>query len=127
LRQFFIAELAGIAAHAAAPGAFDNGRDLIARHVGKEALELEAGPGQCESLLEGSAELVRARQTLGDDLIIYTDHGRELAGRVSARAADLGFTLNYRRVRPTNLEDVFLKLTGESLMEDQGKDREGYR
>ncbi|MFZ5631308.1 MAG: ABC transporter ATP-binding protein [Bacillota bacterium] len=102
--------------------------ELIARHVGKEALELGVGSPEGDILAGGSEELVKARQVLGDDLVLFTDRGRELAQRVSARAADLGVSLNYRRLRPTNLEDVFLKLTGETLEGDQGEEMgEGWR
>lgn len=92
---------------------------LIHRHVGREALELGADPLWRDTLLEGSEELIKARQTLGDDLVIFSDRGRELAESISARASRLGISLDYRRLRPTNLEDVFLKLTGESLEVDR--------
>jgi len=89
--------------------------ELIDRHVGKEALELAVDPGQRELLLSGLDDLVKARRDLGDDLVVFSQRGRELAGRVTARADSLGISLNYQRLRPTNLEDVFLKLTGETL------------
>ncbi len=92
--------------------------ELIERHVGKEALELGVDPRQRDSLIEGNEELIKAWQTLGDDLIIFTNRGSELSGIVSGKAAGLGISLNYRRLRPTNLEDVFLKLTGETLTEN---------
>lgn len=91
--------------------------ELVERHVGKEALELGVEPSQRGTLVEGTEELIKARQSLGDDLILFTNHGRELAENIAARAAALGFSLNYRRLRPTNLEDVFLKLTGATLEE----------
>ncbi|OPY56193.1 MAG: putative ABC transporter ATP-binding protein YbhF [Pelotomaculum sp. PtaU1.Bin035] len=93
-------------------------QDLIERHVGKEALEMGVDPLRREALIKGSEELIKARQELGDDLIIFTDYGRELAGRISERAAGMGILLNYRRLRQTNLEDVFLKLTGETLKQN---------
>ncbi|MCL6479049.1 MAG: ABC transporter ATP-binding protein [Peptococcaceae bacterium] len=97
--------------------------ELIDRHVGRDALELGIASPQGDILAEGSEELVKARQVLGDDLVFFSDHGRELARRVSERAAELGIPLNYRRLRPTNLEDVFLKLTGETLKGDWGEER----
>jgi lipooligosaccharide transport system ATP-binding protein len=100
-------------------------QELIDRHVGREAVEVGVGPGQGNSVIEGCKELVRAGQTLGDILVLFTDRGRELNESVSARAAGMGISLNYQRRRPTNLEDVFLKLTGGTLKEDSDNMREG--
>ncbi|KJS01242.1 MAG: ABC transporter [Peptococcaceae bacterium BRH_c4a] len=88
---------------------------LIDRHVGKEALILGGDHLLRESLSAGLTELIKASHILGDDLVLFTDHGRVLAERVGERARELGITLDYHRLRPTNLEDVFLKLTGETL------------
>jgi len=90
-------------------------RGLIESYVGNEALELGVDPLQRDLLTEGCEDLIKARQTLGDDLVLFTDHGRELAERISERAVSLDVSINYRRLRPANLEDVFLQLTGESL------------
>ncbi len=38
--------------------------------------------------------------------------------RISGQASRQQITLRHRRLRPSNLEDVFLQLTGEPLMED---------
>lgn len=88
---------------------------LIERHVGKEALVLGADPLLRDSLAAGLDELIKASHILGDDLVLFTDHGRLLAERVGERSRELGISLDYQRLRPTNLEDVFLKLTGETL------------
>ena len=92
--------------------------DLIHRHVGKDALELGVDPIKRELLTEGSPDLIKSWQTLGDDLVLFSDRGRELSDWIALRAVELGLTLDYHRLRPTNLEDVFLKLTGESLEGD---------
>ena len=94
-------------------------QELVDRHVGSEALELGIDAQNYDSLLKGCEELVKASQTLGDDLVLFSDRGRELSQLVSENATDLGISLNYHRLRSTNLEDVFLKLTGESLKEDK--------
>lgn len=96
-------------------------QELIERHVGKEALVLGTGPLGRESLAGGLDELVKARHILGDDLILFTDHGRVLADRIGDAAKVLGISLDYHRLRPTNLEDVFLKLTGETLSAQPGE------
>ncbi len=90
-------------------------RDLVDRHVGKDALELGVDPVWRDSLAEGYGDLIKARQTLGDDLVFFSDYGKDLAEKISERALRQGVSIYYRRLRPTNLEDVFLKLTGESL------------
>jgi len=93
-------------------------RELIERHTGNDALELGVEPAQRSAIMAGSEDLIKARQTLGDDLVLFTDHGRELVERISVRAAGLGIPVSYQRLRPANLEDVFLKLTGETLNKD---------
>lgn len=101
-------------------------RELIVRHVGREALELVVEPAWRDLLAEGCEDLIKARHVLGDDLVIFSDHGRELAERITARASRLGFSIDYHRIRPANLEDVFLKLTGRPLDDDrEEKETEG--
>lgn len=100
-------------------------QDLIDRHVGKEALELGIEPEQRDSLIEELGGLIKARQTLADDLVLFTNRGRELEDLIMTRVLNRSISLNYRRLRPTNLEDVFLKLTGETLELDQGQERAG--
>lgn len=92
-------------------------RELIERHTGNDALEIGVAPGQRDAVLAGSEDLIKARQTLGDDLVLFSGHGRELADKITNKAASLGIPLRYQRLRQANLEDVFLKLTGETLDE----------
>lgn len=91
---------------------------LIERHLGKEALELGMGDRCADSLFDNSESMIRSRQRMGDDLVLFTDYGSELMERVSEEASRQQITLRYRRLRPSNLEDVFLQLTGEPLMQD---------
>jgi lipooligosaccharide transport system ATP-binding protein len=90
---------------------------LVERHLGREALELGIGHYP-DSLFSDSEHMIRSRQRMGDDLVLFTDHGLELMERVSEQASRQQITLRYRRLRPSNLEDVFLQLTGEPLRED---------
>jgi lipooligosaccharide transport system ATP-binding protein len=90
---------------------------LVERHLGREALELGIGRYP-DSLFSDSEHMIRSRQRMGDDLVLFTDHGLELMERVSEQASRQQITLRYRRLRPSNLEDVFLQLTGEPLRED---------
>ncbi len=91
---------------------------LIDLYVGKQVLELGANPQDYEGLLEGAGDLVKDRHLLGDNLLLFTDRGRDLTEVISDRAAALGSPLFYRRLRQSNLEDVFFKLTGESLQDN---------
>ncbi len=101
-------------------------RGLIGRHVGREALELGIDARRGDLLLEGAGHLLKAWRAMGDEMVFFTDYGRELDGRLSQRAEELGISFNYRRIRPANLEDVFLKLTGESLKAEAGDSGEDH-
>lgn len=89
--------------------------ELIERHVGGKALELGVKLEEHNVLLERAGELLKAHHVLGDILILFTNNGSELEQRIASGAQSLGVSLPYRRLRSTNLEDVFLKLTGETF------------
>jgi lipooligosaccharide transport system ATP-binding protein len=83
--------------------------DLIAAHLAPEAVELDCTPAEESALLDGSIRAAR-RLRVGRRVTFYLSDAAPLVERV--RDAD------HRRplvVRPTNLEDVFLALTGTSL------------
>jgi lipooligosaccharide transport system ATP-binding protein len=86
--------------------------ELIARHSTREVLELRFGPEQPvpEGLVQRSAE--RA-EVLPDRLLLYTADGEHLQGEL-ARA---GVRPLSALVRRSTLEDVFLRLTGRSLVD----------
>jgi len=95
---------------------------LINSHVGKEVLELGVGPEDRSTILAEAADLIKDNQILGDNLLLFTNMGEELAASVARLTATRGIEVNYRRLRPSNLEDVFLKLTGETLHSVPGDD-----
>jgi len=83
---------------------------LIRAHLAPEAVELDCTPEEERRLCDGTRP--RARLRVGRRAILYTDDAAALVADVRGR--DQGD----RRplvVRPTNLEDVFLALTGTSL------------
>jgi lipooligosaccharide transport system ATP-binding protein len=85
--------------------------DLIATRLAPETVEFDCTPGEEAALLDGVARSSR-RLRIGQRLILYLDDATRLIDHV--RRYDRGD----RRpifVRPTNLEDVFLSLTGTSL------------
>lgn len=89
--------------------------ELVERYVGREVLELGLETDDIINLTEGAGGLMKDYQILGDNVLLFTNHGQELSEFVSARSKELGITIHYRRLRPSNLEDVFFKLTGETL------------
>lgn len=89
--------------------------ELISKHVGLFALEIGADPEYQTKLLEWSVPWLKTSQHIGDDLVLYTDTGQLLSDNLNHMIADAHLPVRYQRLRPTNLEDVFLKLTGETL------------
>ena len=82
--------------------------ELIERHIESHVVEVH-GPGLERWLAEGDMRRVLRSERVGETLFCYTDHEREL---VDALCEHEG--LHYLS-RAADLEDVFLKLTGESL------------
>jgi lipooligosaccharide transport system ATP-binding protein len=84
---------------------------LIAEEIGREVTEIRAAADQDEKLLAALGPLSRGHERAGDSLYFYCDDGRALMKKVLE--LDLPDTVH----RPASLEDVFLKLTGRSLIE----------
>jgi lipooligosaccharide transport system ATP-binding protein len=84
-------------------------RALIEQHLAREAVELDSAPGEAESWLAGSAW---QRLRSGRRMVIYADSADPVIARIRAEDGGDGRPLV---VRPTNLEDVFLAVTGTSL------------
>jgi len=85
--------------------------DLIAHRLAPETVEFDCTPQEETALLDGFVRSGR-RLRVGQRLMLYVDDATQLIERI--RRYDHGD----RRaiiVRPTNLEDVFLSLTGTSL------------
>lgn len=84
---------------------------LIAAHLASEAVEFDCAPEEEEALMHGF-EFPAQRLRVGRRVMIYLDDATSLIKHIRSR--DRGD----RRplvVRPTNLEDVFLALTGTTL------------
>lgn len=85
--------------------------DLITTHLARETVEFDCPPEEESTLLYG-IDLPRYRLRAGGRLMFYLDNATSLIDHI--RDHDQGD----RRalvVRPTNLEDVFLSLTGTRL------------
>jgi lipooligosaccharide transport system ATP-binding protein len=88
-------------------------RELIERFSSREVLELRFGPGEHEDMagkVDGLAERV---EVLPDRLLLYTDDGDASAAGVHER----GLVPVSMLVRRSTLEDVFLRLTGRTLVD----------
>jgi lipooligosaccharide transport system ATP-binding protein len=89
-------------------------RSLIAQWSTREVLELRFGVDddtvRLAEKLDGLGERVEA---LPDRVLVYADDGDAAADEVHRR----GFTPESTLVRRSSLEDVFLRLTGRSLVE----------
>ncbi|MDT4922355.1 MAG: lipooligosaccharide transport system ATP-binding protein [Pseudonocardiales bacterium] len=92
-------------------------RHLIAEHSTREVAELRFRPGdnapaaaQLASVLTGDRERVEA---LPDRVLLYVADGEAALGR----AHELGLAPVSSLVRRSTLEDVFLRLTGRSLID----------
>lgn len=89
-------------------------RQLIARHIGPEILEIGfAAPREKEIIRELNG-LLRGHQVVGENIFLYPVNGQELLGALQK----LSFPFGYQLLRPATLEDVFLKLTGKKLQEE---------
>jgi lipooligosaccharide transport system ATP-binding protein len=88
-------------------------RQLIARYVTREVLELRFAPGLQEGVADRVAGLAKRVEELPDRLLLYTDS----ADQVAAEIADRGLEPEGVVVRRSTLEDVFLRLTGRRLVE----------
>jgi lipooligosaccharide transport system ATP-binding protein len=86
---------------------------LIANHSSREVLELRFAPGEHEQIAEKVGDLADRVETLPDRLLLYTADGE---GALAA-AHQRGITPRSSLVRRSTLEDVFLRLTGRSLVE----------
>jgi lipooligosaccharide transport system ATP-binding protein len=85
--------------------------ELITSRLAPEAIELDCAPDE-ETVLFDRATLPAHRVRIGRRLMLYLDDATVLAEHIRRRDAGNRRTLV---VRPTNLEDVFLTLTGTAL------------
>ncbi len=88
-------------------------RQLIDQHATKEVLELRFADQDRDNLngqLDGLADRI---EELPDRLLLYTANGERTLEQVNERKIPIESAL----VRRSSLEDVFLRLTGRSLVE----------
>jgi lipooligosaccharide transport system ATP-binding protein len=86
---------------------------LIAEHATREVVELRFGVGEHEAMAPKVEDLVDRVEVLPDRVLLYTDRGDDVANAVHER----GLRPLSSLVRRATLEDVFLRLTGRSLID----------
>ena len=88
-------------------------RELIERHSTREVLELRFGLNGHGPHAAVAADLAVRIEELPDRLLLYVDDGDEALARVHAK----GLRPESALVRRSTLEDVFLRLTGRTLVD----------
>ena len=88
-------------------------RQLIDAYSTKEVVELRFAPGAHEEVAPSLAELAERQEVLPDRILLYTDDG----DAALAEVARMGHVARSTLVRRSTLEDVFLRLTGRSLVD----------
>ena len=87
--------------------------ELISRYSTREVLELRFAPGDQEAVLPLVADLADRVEELPDRLLLYTADGEASL----AAAHNRGVRPLSSLVRRSTLEDVFLRLTGRTLVD----------
>jgi len=89
--------------------------DLIRTYSTREVAELRFSPaqGDLDAIAPKVQDLAERVEVLPDRLLLYSADGEETVAKVHERGLDPAVTL----VRRSTLEDVFLRLTGRTLVE----------
>jgi lipooligosaccharide transport system ATP-binding protein len=88
-------------------------RSLIEKHVSPEVLELRAEPDALEKLVPLVEGVSDGTDRLGGALLVHTSDSDAVTRRIKESGVAVENTLH----RQATLEDVFLKLTGRSLVD----------
>jgi lipooligosaccharide transport system ATP-binding protein len=86
-------------------------RKLVSDEIGSEVVEIRIAKEEDEKLIAQMADLSCGHERVGDTLYFYCRDGHEIMKKI------VDFNLPNVLNRPATLEDVFLKLTGRSLIE----------
>lgn len=91
----------------------DSPAELISRYSTREVVELRFAPGEQDGVEATIADLGERVEVLPDRLLLYADDGDAALAATHARDVRPVSSL----VRRSTLEDVFLRLTGRSLVD----------
>jgi lipooligosaccharide transport system ATP-binding protein len=87
--------------------------ELIKQYSSKEVLEVRFGSDRNSQMVDKLKSLAARLEELPDRLLLYSDSGEDLLAKITA----MNIHPNTSLVRRSSLEDVFLRLTGRSLIE----------
>jgi lipooligosaccharide transport system ATP-binding protein len=87
--------------------------ELIKKYSTKEVLEVRFGSDRNSQIVEKIHSFAERLEELPDRLLLYTESGEDLLAKIVASNIHPNTSL----VRRSSLEDVFLRLTGRSLIE----------
>lgn len=88
-------------------------RQLIEAHAPREVVELRFAPGEVGGKVEALAGAAGRIEGIADRILLYTED----AFKTEEMIAERGVVPETTLVRRSTLEDVFLKLTGHSLID----------
>jgi lipooligosaccharide transport system ATP-binding protein len=91
----------------------DSPAQLIKTYSTKEVLEVRFGSDRNQEMVEVLRPLADRIEVLPDRILLYAEDGEQLLEQIAAK----GIHPNTSLVRRSSLEDVFLRLTGRSLVE----------
>ncbi len=86
---------------------------LIRQYSSKEVLEVRYGSDKNQSVAKSIADIGERQEILPDRILIYSDNGERDLAVITKRGHHPTTSL----VRRSSLEDVFLRLTGRTLVE----------
>ena len=91
----------------------DSPAQLIKTYSTKEVLEVRFGSERNKEMVETLRPLADRIEVLPDRILLYAEDGEQLLEQIAAK----GIHPNTSLVRRSSLEDVFLRLTGRTLVE----------
>ena len=91
----------------------DSPAQLIKTYSTKEVLEVRFGSDRNQEMVDVLRPLADRVEVLPDRILLYATDGEQLLEQIAAK----GIHPNTSLVRRSSLEDVFLRLTGRSLVE----------
>jgi lipooligosaccharide transport system ATP-binding protein len=91
----------------------DSPAQLINTYSTKEVLEVRFGSERNKEMVETLRPLADRIEVLPDRILLYAEDGEQLLEQITAK----GIHPNTSLVRRSSLEDVFLRLTGRTLVE----------
>ncbi len=88
-------------------------KELIREHSTREVVEVRFGSRRNAEVIEQLSDIGQRIEVLPDRILMYADDGESVLDEISRR----GLSPMTSLVRRSSLEDVFLRLTGRTLVD----------